>query len=114
MAWARLIRCEWRRQLHAKAIDRDTLVMRLYEYESGGDRASGSRLPYLARIVASCTILMDAEQAGTLHDTRFKSEGFEAVMNEIVAIKAGWKRPRPHRRKTWTLNAKSGRRSADT
>lgn len=60
------------------------------EYESGVDRASDSRLPHLAHIAASCIILMDAEQAGTLHDDRFKSEGFEAVMNEIVAIKAGW------------------------
>lgn len=62
----------------------------LDEYATGVDRASDSKLPHLAHIAAGCIILLDAAAAGTLIDDRFRVEGFEAILQEVQALKAGW------------------------
>ncbi|MGE8128496.1 dATP/dGTP diphosphohydrolase domain-containing protein [Methylobacterium sp. NPDC080182] len=62
----------------------------LDEYATGVDRASDSRVPHLAHIAAGCIILMDAEAKGTLIDDRFRIDGFEEVLREVQALKAGW------------------------
>lgn len=66
------------------------IIRHAMEYQSGVDRASDSKLPHLAHIAAGCIILMDAEANGTLIDDRFKVEGFEEVLREVQALKAGW------------------------
>lgn len=62
----------------------------LDEYATGVDVASDSQVPHLAHIAAGCIILMDAVQAGTLIDDRFRIDGFEEVLLQVQALKAGW------------------------
>lgn len=60
------------------------------EYATGVDRASDSGVPHLAHIAAGCIILLDAAAAGTLIDDRHRIPGYEDVLREVAALKAGW------------------------
>lgn len=60
------------------------------EYATGVDRADDSKIPHLAHIAASAIILLDAEAHGSLIDDRFKIDGYQDVLKQIMALKKEW------------------------
>ena len=62
----------------------------LDEIATGVDKASDSGVPHLSHIAAGCMILLDAFHAGTVIDDRFAVPGYENVLREVQALKAGW------------------------
>ncbi|BAQ45915.1 MULTISPECIES: dATP/dGTP diphosphohydrolase domain-containing protein [Methylobacterium] len=60
------------------------------EFAIGVDRAWDSGVPHLAHVAAGCIILLDAMHAGIVIDDRYAVPGFEDVLREVAALKAGW------------------------
>ncbi len=50
------------------------IMRHLDAFRNGEDCAEDSGCHHLAHIIANCNILLDAEQAGTLVDDRFKTD----------------------------------------